>query len=131
MSEPAFVPEYAKPDAPGLHMNYDNTVAIYHVVAPSDTFEAATQAVFARIQEAQTRFPDWPRLLYVDIEGHLDELGRFEEDFVEFQQEFAFSCIAPFCTALDLPLTGPLLNPEPQRNDLPDALVLAPPNGQG
>ena len=48
----------------------------------------------------------------------------FDDDFIEFQQEFLFSAMAPFLTALDAPLTGPLLNPEPQRNDVPDELVI-------
>ena len=61
-------------------------------------------------------------LFYVDILGHIDATGRFTEDFVEFQQEFFFHVVAPFVTALELPLTGPLVNPDPQRNDVPDRL---------
>jgi hypothetical protein len=122
-----FVPEYNKPDAPGIHMNFDNTVGIYHVVAVEDDFDKAAQDLFRLVSEAQERFPDWPRSLYVDIQGHADEEGRLDPDFVELQQEFLFSAIGPFITALDTPLTGPCLNPEPQRNDLPDRLRIGPP----
>jgi len=122
MAETPHVPEYSKPDAPGIWMNFDNTVSVYHVVGPEDTFDKAAQDLFAVVKEAQDQFPDWPRLLYVDIVGHIDETGRFSEDFVEFQQEFMFSTVAVFVTALELPLTGPLLNPNPQRNDFPDSL---------
>lgn len=122
-----FVPEYNKPDAPGIALNFDNTVAVYHVVAEEDTFEEAAQALVTLLKEAQERFPDWPRVLYLDIYGHLDEQGRFEDDFVELQQEFLFACVAPFVTALETPLTGGLVNPEPQRNDVPDRLNIAPP----
>jgi hypothetical protein len=117
-----FVPEYNKPDTPGIHMNFDNTVSLYHVVEAEDTFEKAAQDLFAIVKEAQTRFPGWPRSIYLDITGHHDDAGRLEEDFVELQQEFFFSVIGPFVTALDTPLTGPCLNPEPQRNDLPERL---------
>ncbi len=128
--EPDFVPEYRKPDAPGVWMNFDNTVSIYSVVDERESFEEAAQAVFALVQEAQQRYPGWTRVLYVDITGHRDEWGRFTEDFVEFQQELFFATIAPFVTAFDLPLTGGLINPSPQRNDLPDELVIrAPGNG--
>ena len=44
-------------------------------------------------------------------------------DFYELQQEFMFSVLAPFLTGLVTPLTGALVNPERQRNDLPDRLA--------
>ena len=124
---PPEVPEYNKPEAPGIWMNFDNSVSLYHVVPAGSTFEETTQEMFAMLKEAQERFPDWPRVFYLDIQGHLDEQGRFEDDFVELQQEFLFSVLAPFLTGLETPLTGPLINPEPQRNDLPDKLALRNP----
>lgn len=127
MQRPIDPPAYSKPDIPGIAMNFDNSISLYHVVRAQDTFEQAAQDLFALLNEAQSRFPDWPRSYYVDIDGHIDETGRFEEDFVELQQEFFFSTIAPFVSALELPLTGPLANPEPQRNDLPDELRIGPP----
>ena len=117
-------PAYNKPDTPGISMNFDNTVSLYHVVGPDDTFEKAVQDLFALLQEAETRFPGWARAYYVDINGHIDEHGRYVDDFVELQQEFFFSTIAPFVSAFELPLTGPLANPEAQRNDVPDELVI-------
>ena len=117
-----FVPEYNKPDAPGIWMNFDNTVSLYHVVAAHEGFEVAAQSLFGLVREAQQRFPDWPRVLYLEIDGHVDALGRFEGDMVELQQEFLFSTIAPFLTALETPLVS-ALNPERQRNDVPDALA--------
>ena len=117
-----FIPDYNKPEAPGLHMGFDNTVALYHIVAPEDTFGDAAQAVFALLRDAQTRFPAWPRILYLDIAGHEGDALGFDADFYEFQQEFLFAVVAPFVTALETPLTGGLVNPEPQRDDLPDRL---------
>ncbi len=126
MESPPFVPEYNKPDAPGIHMGFDNTVALYHIVGAGDGFDAAAQDLFALLKEAQARFPDWPRVLYLDIEGHLDEKGRFEPDFVELQQEFLIAGMGRFFTALALPLVS-VINPERQQNDLPDELVLKRP----
>lgn len=105
-------------------MNFDNTVSIYHVVQADTEFLQAAQDIFQLLQDAQHRFPDWPRLFYLDIKGHRATMQQFEEDFVEFQQEFWFSAIAPFLTCFDLPLTGPLANPDAQRNDVPDSLVV-------
>ncbi len=123
MSErPLFVPEYAKPDAPGVHMGFDNTVALYHVVAPDESFEEAAQAVVALLRQAQDQFPDWPRVVYLDVAGHEGEAAGFDPDFYEFQQDFWFSAVAPFTSAFETPLTGGMVNPEPQRNDVPDRL---------
>lgn len=118
-------PEYNKPEAPGLHLGFDNTVALYHVVEAGDTFEDAAGAVFGLLVEAQTRYPGWPRVFYLDVNGHDGDAAGFDADFYEFQQEFLFSVVAPFVTAFDTPLTGGLVNPEPQRNDVPDRLRLA------
>ncbi len=50
------------------------------------------------------------------------EITRFDADFYEFQQDFWFSTVAPFVQAFELPVTGGLVNPETQRNDVPDRL---------
>ena len=118
------MPEYNKPETPGIWMNFDNTISIYVVIHESDDFESAAQCVFQAVMDAQKRFPGWPRMFYLDIAGHRDADGNFHEDFIELQQEFWFSTVAPFVTGFDLPLTGPLINPSPQRSDLPDSLAI-------
>lgn len=123
---PPFVPEYDKPEAEGIHMNFDNTVSLYHVVGEADTFDAAAHDCFVLLKEAQARFPDWPRVLYLDIQGHLDSEGRFEPDFVELQQEFLIQALGRFFTALAMPLVN-VVNPDAQDNDLPDSLRLKRP----
>jgi hypothetical protein len=123
---PTFVPEYAKPDAPGVHMGFDNTVALYYVVGPDETFEEAALGVFALLRQAQDRFPDWPRVFYLDVAGHEGDAGGFDADLYEFQQDFLFGTIAPFVAALETPLTGGLVNPDGQRNDVPDRLRIGP-----
>lgn len=120
MSDP-----YALPDAPGVWMNFDTTVSLRYDVRADEGFEAAAQGLFAMIKEAEGRYPGWPRLLFLRIDGHLDDLGRYEPDMVELQQEFLFSVVGPFVTAVDTPLVQ-AVNPEPQRNDLPDGLRLGP-----
>ncbi len=119
-----FFPEYNKPDSPGVWMNFDNTVAIYLIITGEMSFVEAAQQAFSMVQDAQTRFPDWPRIFYLDIGKHMSADQTFDDEMVEFQQEFWFSAIAPFLTSFDLPLTGPLVNPNTQRNDLPDSLAI-------
>ena len=108
-------------------MNFDNSVSIYHVVGETDTFDKAAQDVFGLIAEAQKKFPDWPRVFYLDILGHLDERGRFEPDMVELQQEFLIAALGKFLTAIDMPLVS-VINPELQDNNVPDSLGIQFPN---
>lgn len=125
--EPQFTPEYRKPDAPGIAMNFDNTVSLYHIVESDETFEQAADVVFGLLKKAQEQYPGWPRVFYLDVLGHKGDRSGFNEDFFEFQQEFWFSTVAHFVTAFDTPLMGGLINPNPQRNDLPDEIVLKGP----
>ncbi len=120
---PPIIPDYNKPEHPGIWMNFDNTVSIYHVVAAEDTFDKAAQDLFNLIRETQSRYPDWPRVLYLDVEGHLDRLGRLEEDMIELQQEFLIAALGKFLTALDMPLVS-VVNPEAQDNAVPDSLAI-------
>ena len=123
-SDPPLIPEYNKPEAPGIWLNFNNSVSIYHIITPDRTFEQVAQDVFEVVREAQNLYPDWPRIFYLDILEHVSNSQSFNDDFVEFQQEFWFSVIAPFLTSFELPLTGPLVNPERQRNDLPDSVLI-------
>ncbi|PSQ95085.1 MAG: hypothetical protein BRD55_11190 [Bacteroidetes bacterium SW_9_63_38] len=125
--QPEFIPEYNKPDTPGIHMNFDNTVSLYHVVEAEDDFETAAHDIFDLLVESQNEFPDWPRVLYLDIENHARDDGRLEEDMIEFQQEFLIAAMGKFLTALALPLVA-VVNPDKQVNDLPDELVLQAPD---
>jgi len=110
-------------------MGFDNTVSIYQIVEPDDTFDSAAQEAFGLLREAQERFPDWPRVLYLDVIGHEGDAGGFHPDFFEFQQEFLLGTFGHFYTALHLPLTGGLVNPEPQRNDVPQVLRIGSESG--
>lgn len=119
------IPAYAKPDAPGIHLGYDNSVAVYQVVEAEQSFEQAAKEAVEMLHRAESDYPGWPRMYYLDIEGHKGEAVGFDPDFYEFQQEFLFSTIAPFVTVLETPLTGGLANPDPQRNDVPGRLRIA------
>ena len=126
--EPSFIPNYNKPDAPGVAMNFDNTVSIWQIVSASDSFEKAATEAFRLIRSAQDQYPNWPRVYFLDIEGHEGEQKGYDADFFEFQQEFWFSTIAHFVTAFETPMLGGLINPNPQRNDLPDDLQVNHPD---
>ena len=104
-------------------MGFDNVVSVYHVIETEDDFESAALTVFAMVLECQERYPNWPRVVYLDILGHTGDRGGFDGDMFEFQQEFMIETMGPFLTALDMPLVS-VWNPEPQKNNLPDQLAI-------
>ena len=122
--ENTFTPQYNKPDAPGIAMNFDNTVSIYQVIGAEQSFEDAARSAFDLLLDAQARYPDWPRVFYLEVNGHAGEQSGFDADLFEFQQEFWFSTIAHFVSAFETPMLGGLVNPNPQRNDIPDGLQI-------
>ena len=128
--KPDFTPNYQKPDEPGVAMNFDNTVSLYQRVASETTFDEAAREAFRLVREAQDKYPNWPRVFYLDIEGHKGDQRGYDADFFEFQQEFWFATIAHFVTAFETPLVGGLVNPELQRNDIPDELSINLPDSE-
>ena len=104
-------------------MGFDNIVSIYHIVETEHDFEDAALAVFSLVSSSQEKYPDWPRVVYLDINGHKGEKAGFDDDLFEFQQEFMIATMGPYVTALDMPLVS-VWNPDPQRNDLPDRLAV-------
>ena len=104
-------------------MGFDNVVSMYHVIDPEDDFESAALTVFAMVQKCQERYPDWPRIVYLDVTEHKGDRAGFDTDMFEFQQEFMIATMGPFVTAINMPLVS-VWNPEPQRNDLPDRLAI-------
>lgn len=108
-----------------LSMREDRVVALEHRVQPEDDFARAAQDVFALLRTAQRLYPGGLRSLRLEIEGHAGERAGFDADFFEFQQEFLLGTLGQYFSWIELPLTGPLGNPNAQRNDLPDRLAIS------
>ena len=98
-------------------------IAIYHRVMRRENFETAAQDIFRLVQDAQRKYPDVPRILYVDIDGHRNSEGGFDDDMFELQKEFMLGFLLPFCKEVYLPL-GHIVNTKEQDNNVPDMLVI-------
>lgn len=116
-------PKYNKPEKPGVWLGFDNTVSLYQIVTATDSFDDAASGAFSLLKEAQERYPAWPRIYYLDVEGHEGNDAGFDGDLSEFQQEFMIGVMGKFYTALDMPMLS-VLNPEKQVDELPDALSI-------
>lgn len=98
-------------------------MALYHCVYPNENFEAAAKAIWTLIVESQKSSPGKPRSLYLDIEGHKDKDGSFDNDMWELQRHFILGALARYLKRIYLPLIAVERN-KAQRNDLPDEVKI-------
>jgi hypothetical protein len=99
----------------------EKVAALYHVVRAREDFDTAARHLVAVVREAETKMPGKERHLYLDIEGHRNSSGGFEEDMVELQQRFVLSFLMPYLKSAHMPLAT-VENPRPQDNAVPEAL---------
>ena len=105
-------------------------VRIQYYVSGASSFEEAVQGILRLTRETAEQRPGVPRELVVEIEGHRNSVGGYDRDMEELQLRFLFSWFIPYLTRVVTPL-GPLVNPDKQREDLPDILVLGEVEGPG
>jgi hypothetical protein len=63
-------------------------IALYHIIFDTETFEDAVASIVNLVYEVQEKFPDQPRHLFLDIEGHIEKDGAFDPDMWEFISDF-------------------------------------------
>ncbi|MFF4919240.1 HNH endonuclease [Kitasatospora sp. NPDC001261] len=102
-------------------------VAIYHDMKVYENFERAANRIFECVQSAQKTRPGAPRHLYLDIQGHRNSQGGFDHDALELMQEFIIGYLGKYLTTINMPLLHGS-NTVPQRNDLPEALMIGYPD---
>src|SRR5262245_3143038 len=105
----------SKPNASG------DATAIYHRVYAQEGFAEAAQTLFKLVQEAQRQQPNKKRLLYLDIEGHRNKQGGFDDDMLELQTHFLVGFLSRFLTEFNCPLAS-AKNEKVQENDIPESL---------
>jgi hypothetical protein len=78
-------------------------VDIYHVVFVLEDFDQTVFHLLLLIQRAQRNYPGQKRNLYLDIEGHRNASGGFDNDMLELQKEFTLGLLLsvpePSCNA--------------------------------
>ncbi len=101
----------------------EKNVCLYHRIMRRENFETAANDLFHLLQNAQAAYPDKARILYLDIDGHRNAKGGFDEDMLELQKEFGMGFLLPYFTEIHFPLIS-LKNPKGQDNDIPEELVI-------
>jgi hypothetical protein len=104
------------------------SVAIYHEMRADDDFLNAAQALYQTVQLACTKYPGRPRILFLDIQGHRNDEGGYDQDAYELQSRYLAKTLMPFLTQAHTPLLTAekqyLTNPKPQRDDIDDKLTI-------
>lgn len=101
----------------------ENKIALYHRIMRRENFEKAATDIFNLLKSAQIQSPNAARVLYVDIDGHKNDQGSYDNDMFEFQKNFGIGFLGRFFTEIHFPLIE-FINPRPQCNDIPDKLEI-------
>lgn len=98
-------------------------MVIYHIVYENEDFENSAQVLFDLIKQAQKNSPNQKRILYLDIEGHRNKKGGFDNDMYELQRHFILKFLMPYLNSVYMPLIS-IKNMNLQRNDIPHELQI-------
>ena len=101
----------------------ENVKCIYHRVMRNENFEKAANDLYDLLIETQKKYPDSPRILYLDIDGHCNSNGVFDKDMLELQKEFCTDFLLQFFEEINTPL-GKIKNCNSQNNNLPERLEI-------
>ena len=79
--------------------------------------------LFDLLKLSQIKSPNVDRVLYVDIDGHKNTEGGYDNDMYELQKEFGISFLGKFFSEVYFPLIH-FINPNPQCNNVPKKLEI-------
>lgn len=99
------------------------TVIIYHIVYEHEKFEDAASTIFGLVSNSQKSSPGCKRTLYLDIEGHRNQEGEFDNDMFELQSKYMFEFLFKYLSKVYMPL-GAFENKKKQRNDIPEKFYI-------
>lgn len=101
----------------------ENKIALYHRIMCRENFEKAATDLFNLLKSAQIKSPNVARILYVDIDGHKNDQGGYDNAMFELQKDFGLGFLGKYFTEIHFPL-GDFINSKPQCNDIPDKLEI-------
>ncbi len=84
----------------------EKKVAIYHNIYANEDFEKAAEDIYQLTRDVQKRYPNKPRVLYLDIQGHRLPDGAFDHDMWELQFYFILQNLLFYYTEVHLPLVN-------------------------
>ncbi|MET8260739.1 HNH endonuclease [Micromonospora sp. NPDC005205] len=105
----------------------ENGVAIYHDMRVEENFERCAQRLVEMVASAARTHPRKERYLYLDVQGHRNDVGGWDRDAYEIMGNFLLTYLMPYLTKAFTPL-GACRNPRRQRDDIPGLVQIADPD---
>ncbi|MNH49980.1 hypothetical protein D3C73_15800 [compost metagenome] len=99
------------------------TIGLYHDMLVSENFDRCAQRIFSILRKAQKEFPGKKRVLYLDVQGHRNSAGGYDDDAYEIISHFALTFLGPYLSEIHTPLLH-VRNPQKQNDDMPEQLNL-------
>ena len=109
------------------------TGPIAHRVLAHEDFDQTAHKLLKLLNNAQRKFPGAKRSLFLEIDGHRNSNGGFDDEMLELQSKFMQEFLLQFLTRAVTPLAE-FGNPDPQNDRIPEELHLVkvdPPLGEG
>lgn len=100
-----------------------NGIAIYHLVYQHEDFEVSAKIIYNLLVNAQKMYPGNKRYLYLDIEGHRNKKGGYDQDMLELQKDFLLEYLMKYFTEINLPLMH-CKNPNAQENNICEEFLI-------
>ena len=98
-------------------------IAIAHRVLAHEDFDQTAHILLQLLTNAQRQFPGAKRSLFLEIDGHRNSNGGFDDDMLELQSNFMQEFLLQFVTRVVTPLAE-FQNTKPQNNVIPEELNL-------
>ena len=102
-------------------------IAIYHEMRRRDGFEETAGTLWCLVRTAAQEYPEVPRRLYIDIEGHSrkDARDEYDDEATELIG-FVRGALGPYLTETPWGRTD---ENAPQSEDLPEVIMISPDRG--
>ena len=97
-------------------------IALYHVVFKDENFEKSADIIYDLVKYSQIKAPNAERHLFLDIEGHKNKKGGYDQDMFELQKDFILGFLLKYLTKASMPLIG--AKNKKQTNDIPEKLMI-------
>lgn len=94
-------------------------INIYHNILAEENFEESAKTIFNLVKKSiKSDNINKKRVLFLDIEGHVNKNNNYDHDMSELQIMFIPNMILPFVSEVYMPLFS-IKNDRPQKNDIP------------
>lgn len=101
----------------------EKLVKVYHTIMENDNFEIAAKDLLKLVINTQKQNSNKLRVLYVNIKGHRNKAGGFDQDMYKLQMEYGREFLIQFFKEIHFPLYS-MKNVSYQNNDIPKKLKL-------